>query len=1743
MSFITVSGVLTNALGVILPNTVLKFSAIRTSQKVLNSISIEVETNESGAYNFPLMFGVYSLAIRPKNEAAFKPVASNIVVINTNQSGTLNSLIYNQQILQEVDEELINEMLGIKHATEVAATSAAISASNASTSATDALASKNAAAISENNAAASANAASSSAAQALASKNAAATSEAGAAASASNALTSENEALGSASLAATSASLAATSAAEALASKNAAAISETNADTSEASALAYKNAAAISETNSASSAASALASKNAAASSEANAATSAYNALNYANISVDSANSASASATNATNSAASALASKNSAAISETNSATSAAQALASKNAAAASEVNAANSAAGALNASDAAHASELSAYNNASSALNSKNAAATSEANADISEATALAYANAANNAASSATDSANNAASSASSALASKNAAEAAKVAAENAAATLTGAMVEAGAVDMSSGNYPAPLKDSNNNFLATFWKVTVAGVASVDSVYYGVGDSVVYSNTLNAYYKIDNTESVTSVNGKQGVVNLNASEVGALPATGGNLTGPLGLKTIQGQGSSVEWASLDVAGIKGGYAGINFTSAGHWFGVQPSGLSGVWNSAGNSKWYFTENGVLAGGATVPWSIITNHPSRTNWANTGALHVVAGQLAWTYHSNGHAIFDASVGTSPEGTVIDKVNSQVAWATSYPTLMGWNGTNTYGVRVDSARLADGAITADRITGTVSTDGQDLKIHGKRAMVGDNGANALHINYGNDWGVTRFSGNVDGIGALSAARVITYADNTSDYSNANFEARVNNGSTQTPRISLHRPGICAAAFRLDYDNTVVLETANPGALGSFVANHVYSNAGNTGAVNELTRTDYVLAQVNSSDAFRFRGTKADANASLGLGSYYWHPSVTNSPIGNTFAHGLQFGGPVYGDSSWVSDITFIHGQGLYHRATVNGGFAGWTKFAWAQEVNYTATPTQYRSTSSWIGLVSGVNGADAVVMGTNSGAATIGAHSNGLDAWAPLYINCHPNGGITAPLVLSTPKVKLPNDNTLYDVWHSGNFDPNSKLNTTGGTVSGQVYNSVNGVPNTFVGGKISSESGTLSLDANSFAFVTSPLDVHLCFNSRYQPSVGWVKYDNNKPSGKIVINEGGLQYVRSDAGASDTNQYAYNIYHIGNLNPIEKNTGNVLNNSSFGVGFLSSGDSGPQWISGYFGKNGGASQVVIGESSGMAVIGGHTAAKTAWAPLLIGMSPNGPGNEITYISRPYAVPAGSNVAQEILHRGIFDPDSKLSNNGSGGTLYLNNWFRSTGNSGWYNETYAGGWYMDEASTIKVHNGKRIFTSNDENYALGAEGSIFSNRRMWVDTRKVIGNGGSYNAWRYGDAPFHAGMGGLNVNSFAPIVGSSNYTNGHGYSTRVQFGVVTPGGTGWSNAVIMVGSAESDAQPLAVYSFGADGHLSGLGAITLSGNANIGNDMSCAYAYANGAQPQVPNALTRKDYVDAQCSSYRWDNRQVIQHGGGDANAHYNSEWDGASVANAPSADWHFFREMYHSGGANWRHQEAFNFFTDEEWFRRGFNASDYTGWVRRWNSSNFNPDSKANLSGANFTGNITAPGITVSSQIVVNNASTDSIISTGGIHVSAGLFAGTTVTGTAGVFDGVKRVFSDNNHPNFAFDRNPTTTVLWTGSSSSHPTTITLPEALGNFNRVRFEGVNAGASIAWVVTMSVSELAAICNTGLLVYIASGTYSYTFNSFTTASTTLSRNTSVNGYLTKIVGIR
>ena len=270
------------------------------------------------------------------------------------------------------------------------------------------------------------------------------------------------------------------------ASETAVAASESSAATSSAEAMASETAATLAAEAAAASAASIAGSVSIASTKADEASSSAASAAASAASIGESAAAASTKADQAASSATDASASATSAADSAATASTKADQAASSATDAAASAASAADSAATASTKADQAASSATDAAASSSSAQSAKASAESARENAQIARA-----------------------------------AAEEARDRAELAASSLTGNLVEYGGIDLSGGVYPIAPNT------AGFWKVTVAGV--IDSIEYGVGDTLVYSKNLGQFYKIDNTESVTSVNGKTGSVSVTAADLG--------------------------------------------------------------------------------------------------------------------------------------------------------------------------------------------------------------------------------------------------------------------------------------------------------------------------------------------------------------------------------------------------------------------------------------------------------------------------------------------------------------------------------------------------------------------------------------------------------------------------------------------------------------------------------------------------------------------------------------------------------------------------------------------------------------------------------------------------------------------------------------------------------------------------------------------------------------------------------------------------------------------------------------------------------------------------------------------------------------------------------------------------------------------------------------------------------------------------------------------------------------
>lgn len=225
-----------------------------------------------------------------------------------------------------------------------------------------------------------------------------------------------------------------------------------------------------------------------------------------------------ADANMARDSAAAALVSENNASQSQQAASISETNAKKSETNSSLSETNSANSATASADSAEAARLSAEAAAQSEYNAALSETNAKTSETNAKTSETNANEDASTANTDAATSTQARLDA-------LEALRLAEKARDDAIAAANANTGQVQDLGMIDLSSGVYPA------RPVVSSFWYVDVGGTVteSGETIVYGKGDVLRFSKPLERFYKVDNTDAVTSVAGKTGVVDLDKVDVG--------------------------------------------------------------------------------------------------------------------------------------------------------------------------------------------------------------------------------------------------------------------------------------------------------------------------------------------------------------------------------------------------------------------------------------------------------------------------------------------------------------------------------------------------------------------------------------------------------------------------------------------------------------------------------------------------------------------------------------------------------------------------------------------------------------------------------------------------------------------------------------------------------------------------------------------------------------------------------------------------------------------------------------------------------------------------------------------------------------------------------------------------------------------------------------------------------------------------------------------------------------
>jgi hypothetical protein len=177
---------------------------------------------------------------------------------------------------------------------------------------------------------------------------------------------------------------------------------------------------------------------------------------------------------------------------------------------------------------------------------------------------------------------------------------------------------------------------------------------------------------------------------------------------------------------QGTTGNTGSQGATGTTGGTGGTGAQgTTGTTGGTGAQGTTGTTGGTGGTGSQGTTGTTGATGGTGPTGptgptgaqgTAANTAVQSNWASNGVIGSVVGLLAWKNYGNNHVIFDASQSVSPSGTAVSNSTAQIPWTGQYPSLMGWNGSNTYGVRVDTSRYSDSAGASSTVTINYNND-------------------------------------------------------------------------------------------------------------------------------------------------------------------------------------------------------------------------------------------------------------------------------------------------------------------------------------------------------------------------------------------------------------------------------------------------------------------------------------------------------------------------------------------------------------------------------------------------------------------------------------------------------------------------------------------------------------------------------------------------------------------------------------------------------------------------------------------------------------------------------------------------------------------------------------------------------------------------------------------------------------------------------------------------------------------
>ncbi|MDW5418901.1 phage tail protein [Iodobacter sp. CM08] len=182
-----------------------------------------------------------------------------------------------------------------------------------------------------------------------------------------------------------------------------------------------------------------------------------------------------------------------------------------------------------------------------------------------------------------------------------------------------------------------------------------------------------------------------------------NLHALRVNSQTGTGSfenqmNTSAPIFVDASVAEGNHFSPALKQYSAGDGGY-GTQATFGTYRYGgttFPAAAIALAYDNGHENHWLFGPDGSLASRSFKVLDVTTAIAAA--WTD---FNGVSSLIRWNAYRDNHVIFDASSGISPSGGGVSVANATEPWREAFPVLMGWNGENTHGVRVDSCRTAD----------------------------------------------------------------------------------------------------------------------------------------------------------------------------------------------------------------------------------------------------------------------------------------------------------------------------------------------------------------------------------------------------------------------------------------------------------------------------------------------------------------------------------------------------------------------------------------------------------------------------------------------------------------------------------------------------------------------------------------------------------------------------------------------------------------------------------------------------------------------------------------------------------------------------------------------------------------------------------------------------------------------------------------------------------------------------------